>query len=138
MDACQTASLGVGFSYEEVFEMCQEVAKLEGEKSRSNMSKMSTISMDSNHHVVDMEDSCVDLEVIRRRLRFRNTVSVVSRNTVSELSEDEGKILMDRTRQWTTHIIGGRTEVWTEQERRRYLQCNVSQFSSPLILIKFS
>ena len=33
MDACQTASLGVGFSYEEVFEMCQEVAKLEGEKA---------------------------------------------------------------------------------------------------------
>ena len=49
MDACQTASLGVGFSYEEVFEMCQEVAKLEGEKSRSNMSKMSTISMSISH-----------------------------------------------------------------------------------------
>ena len=109
MDPCQTASLGVGFSYEEVFEMCQEVAKLEEEKSRSNISKMSTldISMDSNHHVVDMEDGGVDLDVIRRRLRFRATVSEVSRNTVSELSEDEGRILMDRTRHGSG-IVGGR------------------------------
>ena len=87
----------------------QEVAKLEEEKSRSNISKMSTldISMDSNHHVVDMEDGGVDLDVIRRRLRFRATVSEVSRNTVSELSEDEGRILMDRTRHGSG-IVGGR------------------------------
>ena len=85
------------------------MAKLEGEKSRANMSKMSTLSMDSNHHVVDMEDSGVDLDVIRRRLRFRNTVSLVSRNTVSELSEDEGRTLMERTRHCPTHIVGGRS-----------------------------
>ena len=87
----------------------QEVAKLEEEKTKSNISKMSTFSMDSNHHVVDMEDCGVDLDVIRRRLRFRNTVSLVSRNTVSELSEDEGRILMDRTRHWpVSQIVGGR------------------------------
>ena len=135
------ANLGVGFSYEEVFEMCQagqdrpgcaveifpsllisfqhlpasllqEVAKLEGEiRSRSAMSKLSTVSMDSNHHhVIDMEESGgVDLDAMRKRLRFRATVSLVSRNTVSmsELSEDEGRMLRDRTRLSEPLIVGG-------------------------------
>ena len=135
------ANLGVGFSYEEVFEMCQagldwaelstrnisltlisfqpwparllqEVAKLEGEiRSRSAMSKLSTVSMDSNHHhVIDMEEAAgVDLDAMRKRLRFRATVSLVSRNTVSmsELSEDEGRMLRDRTRLSDPVIVGG-------------------------------
>ena len=137
------ANLGVGFSYEEVFEMCQagqdwaelsnrnisltlisfqpwparllqEVAKLEGEiRSRSAMSKLSTVSMDSNHqhqhHVIDMEEAGVDLDAMRKRLRFRATVSLVSRNTVSmsELSEDEGRMLRDRTRLSDPVIVGG-------------------------------
>ena len=138
------ANLGVGFSYEEVFEMCQagqgrtdqgagniflnlisfptfacpalqEVAKLEGEiRSRSAMSKMSTVSMDSNHHhVIDMEEAAgVDLDAMRKRLRFRATVSLVSRNTVSmsELSEDEGRMLRDRTRLSDPVIVGGNQE----------------------------
>ena len=78
------------------------------------MSKMSTVSMDSNqhqhqHHVIDMEEAVVDLDAMRKRLRFRATVSLVSRNTVSmsELSEDEGKMLRDRTRLSGPVIVGG-------------------------------
>ena len=93
------------------------MAKLEGEiRSRSAMSKMSTVSMDSNqHHVIDMEEAVVDLDAMRKRLRFRATVSLVSRNTVSmsELSEDEGKMLRDRTRLSGPVIVGGN---WGRQQ----------------------
>ena len=82
------------------------------------MSKMSTVSMDSNqhqHHVIDMEEAVVDLDAMRKRLRFRATVSLVSRNTVSmsELSEDEGKMLRDRTRLSGPVIVGGN---WDRQQ----------------------
>ena len=96
------------------------MAKLEGEiRSRSAMSKLSTVSMDSNHHhVIDMEEAAgVDLDAMRKRLRFRATVSLVSRNTVSmsELSEDEGKMLRDRTRLSGPVIVGGN---WDRQQER--------------------
>ena len=76
------------------------------------MSKLSTVSMDSNHHVIDMEEGGVDLDAMRKRLRFRATVSLVSRNTVSmsELSEDEGRMLRDRTRLSEPGIVGGNWE----------------------------
>lgn len=116
------ASLGVGFSYEEVFEMCQTVTKLECERrSRStNLSKMSTVSIDSGHHMVELgngmchglEDgngSGMDLDAMRKRLRFRHTVSEVSRNTMSELSEDDGKMLMNKTKLLnSSQILGGK------------------------------
>ena len=81
---------------------------------------MSTVSMDSNqhqHHVIDMEEAVVDLDAMRKRLRFRATVSLVSRNTVSmsELSEDEGKMLRDRTRLSGPVIVGGN---WDRQQER--------------------
>ena len=74
------------------------------------MSKLSTVSMDSNHHhIIEMEEGGVDLDAMRKRLRFRATVSLVSRNTVSmsELSEDEGRMLRDRTRLSEPGIVGG-------------------------------
>ena len=98
------------------------MAKLEGEiRSRSAMSKLSTVSMDSNHHIIDMEETAgVDLDAMRKRLRFRATVSLVSRNTVSmsELSEDEGRMLRDRTRLSDPVIVGG-NEVGEESQHSR-------------------
>ena len=50
-----------------------------------------------------------DLEAMRKRLRFRNTVSEVSRSR-SELSEDEGRELIKRTKLLKAgQIIGGKT-----------------------------
>ena len=50
-----------------------------------------------------------DLEAMRKRLRFRNTVSEVSRSR-SELSEDEGRELIKRTKLLNAgQIIGGKT-----------------------------
>ena len=88
------------------------------------MSKLSTVSMDSNHqhqyHVIDMEEAGVDLDAMRKRLRFRATVSLVSRNTVSmsELSEDEGRMLRDRTRLSDPVIVGG-NEMGEESQHSR-------------------
>ena len=50
-----------------------------------------------------------DLEAMRKRLRFRNTVSEVSRSR-SEVSEDEGRELINRTKLLNAgQIIGGKT-----------------------------
>ena len=81
-------------------------------RSRStNLSKMSTVSLDSGHHVVEMADvgeDGINLDAMRKRLRFRHTVSEVSRNTASELSEDDKKHLMDKKHFNASQIVGGR------------------------------
>ena len=49
-----------------------------------------------------------DLDAMRKRLRFRNTVSEVSRSR-SELSEDDGRDLINKTRlSNAVEIIGGK------------------------------
>ena len=49
-----------------------------------------------------------DLDAMRKRLRFRNTVSEVSRSR-SELSDDDGRDLINKTRLSNAiEIIGGK------------------------------
>ena len=49
-----------------------------------------------------------DLDAMRKRLRFRNTVSEVSRSR-SELSEDDGRELINKTKLLNAvEIIGGK------------------------------
>ena len=77
------------------------------------MSKMSTVSLDSGHHVVEMADvdgDGINLDAMRKRLRFRHTVSEVSRNTASELSEDDRKYLMEKKH---SQIVGGRKMIFS-------------------------
>ena len=50
-----------------------------------------------------------DLDAMRKRLRFRNTVSEVSRSR-SELSEDDGRDLINKTKLLkAVEIIGGKS-----------------------------
>ena len=107
-------TLGIGFSYEEIFEMCQKVSKMETpQRTRSAMSRMSTLSGDRGH-IVDVEsprqdggflDTGVDLEKMGKRLRFRKYVSEQSEQSAQSL--DEGKVLMDKTHPFNIKIIGG-------------------------------
>ena len=81
-----------------------------------------SVSLDSGHQMTSdtgypghMSDDptpvtpCPDLEAMRKRLRFRHTVSEVSRNTMSEISEDDGKQLIYKTKLLnSSNILGGR------------------------------
>ena len=83
-----------------------------------------SVSLDSGHQMTgdtgypghypghmsdDHPASPPDLEAMRKRLRFRHTVSEVSRNTMSEISEDDGKQLIYKTKLLnSSHILGGR------------------------------
>ena len=55
--------------------------------------------------MADVDGDGVNLDAMRKRLRFRHTVSEVSRNTASELSEDDRKYLMEKKH---SQIVGGR------------------------------
>ena len=70
-------SLGVGFSYEEIFEMCQKVTKGKMDTRQQNKLNMTNFSGDRGH-IVDVDtlrqdggflDTGVDLGKARNRLR---------------------------------------------------------------------
>ena len=93
-------SLGVGFSYEEIQLMCQEVVRLDAE--RRTLRSKASIDSASGHNNLDVasDGGSINMDAMRKRLRFRNTVS--------EVSEDEGKLLMDKTKHFSVKIIGGK------------------------------
>ena len=89
-----TDTLGVGFSYEEIFEMCQRVTKMDSLQTRSTMSPLSA------DRIVNVEsprigDNFLDTEAgKRRRISFRKHVSEQSASVERTFWPDNNRIII--------------------------------------------
>ena len=87
-------ALGLGFSYDEIFEMCQRVTKMDSLQTRSTMSPLSA------DRIVYMEsprigDNFLDTEAgKRRRISFRKHVSEQSASVERTFWPDNNRIII--------------------------------------------
>ena len=95
-------NLGVGFKYEDIFELCQKAAKLD--MSKSTMSGGHIVDVGNPRHYGGFLDTGVDLGKAKKRLRHS------FRKHVADFSDDEGKVLMEKTNELNIKIIGGITK----------------------------
>ena len=97
----ENPTLGVGFSYEEIFEMCQRVTKMDSLQTRS----MSPLSLDM--------EGCKDSSAGRRRraISFRKHVSEQSAQSAQSCPGSEDKSVFRSA----VKIIGGNTRLYLTQ-----------------------